>query len=121
MEEVFSSKFERLIDLNLEIIRYLLSELQIRTEVVLLSELGIETRGDLLLIDICRKKGCLHFLVQDSARKYLNLDLFREAGIQVNTHMLESAAFDVVKPPSQSLELQHSLSTLSQGHPCLSF
>ncbi|MGA2403986.1 MAG: WbqC family protein [Syntrophobacteraceae bacterium] len=83
VEDLFSSRFEKLAPLNLETIRYLLNELQIRTEVVLLSELGIAARGELLPVEICRKAGGRRFLIQDSAGKYLNLDLFRNAGIQV--------------------------------------
>jgi hypothetical protein len=81
VEELFSSTFERLIDLNLKIVKYVLNQLQIRTELVLLSELGVEAKGDLLPIEICRKMGSLHFAVQHSAGKYLNVDLFHEAGI----------------------------------------
>jgi hypothetical protein len=83
MEEMFSLKYEKLIDLNLEIIRYLLSHLHIDTKVILASELEIETRGDQLLIDICRKMGISQFLAQTATRKYLNANLFQEAGIQI--------------------------------------
>jgi len=83
VEELFSSTFERLTDFNVKIIRYILSQLEIRTELVLLSELGAVARGDLLPVEICRKMGSLHFAVQHSARKYLNQDLFREAGIRI--------------------------------------
>ncbi len=83
MEEMFSLKYEKLIDLNLEIIRYLMSHLHIDTKVILLSELKIEGRGDQLLIDICRKMGISQFLAQTAARKYVNANLFQEAGIQI--------------------------------------
>jgi hypothetical protein len=78
---LFSARFDNLIDLNLEIIRYLLHQFDIRTDIVLLSELAIETTGDRLLVDICRKLGGSRFLVQDSARKHLVPQLFRENGI----------------------------------------
>jgi hypothetical protein len=81
LERVFLSRFERLMDLNLEIITYLMVHLHMDTKLILLSELGIETRGDQLLIDVCKKLKASHFLAQTSARKYLNQDLFYEAGI----------------------------------------
>ncbi|MGO9371735.1 MAG: WbqC family protein [Syntrophobacteraceae bacterium] len=93
VEELFSSRFERLTDLNLKIIRYLLNELQIRTEVVLLSELGVEAKGELLPIEICRKIGSTRFLTQDSARKYLDLDLFSQAGIQLEHFKVKSPVY----------------------------
>jgi hypothetical protein len=81
VEELFSSNFERLIDLNLKIIRYIMKELRIRTELVLLSELGVEARGDRLPVEICRKMGSPHFAAQKPAGKYLDQALFREADI----------------------------------------
>jgi hypothetical protein len=43
--ETFSRRYERLLDLNLAIIRYLMQELELDTKLVLLSELGVEGRG----------------------------------------------------------------------------
>lgn len=83
LEKIFSSGSEKLIELNLAIIRYLMKYLHIDTEVILLSELGIKAKGDRLLIEICMKLGADHLLVQSPAKKYLNEDLFRHAGIQV--------------------------------------
>jgi len=83
VEELFSSAFEKLIDLNMKIIRYVLNQLRIRTELVLLSELGVEAKGDLLPVTICRKLGSMRFLAQHSAAKYLNPELFSEAGIRL--------------------------------------
>jgi hypothetical protein len=81
VEAMFSSRFETLMDLNMEVIRYLLEQFEIRTKVVLLSQLGIEARGDMLPVEICRKMGAVGFLAQDSAGKYLDRQLFNEAGI----------------------------------------
>jgi len=83
LEKIFSSGFEKLIDLNLFIIRYLMKYLQIDTKLILLSELGIQAKGDQLLIEICHRMGAHHLLAQSPARKYLNEDLFRQTGIQL--------------------------------------
>ena len=90
LEELFSTKLEKLIDFNLKIIRYLMKHLQIDTEVILLSELKINEKGNQLLVEICRKLGASQFLVQSAAIKYLDSDRFKEAGI----------ALTDVKPPS---------------------
>ena len=55
LEKVFSEEFERLIDLNAEIIRYLMENLQIPAKVQLLSEIGVEAREPQLSVDVCRK------------------------------------------------------------------
>jgi hypothetical protein len=84
LEDLFSTKFEKLIHLNLKIIRYLMQQLQVDTNVVLSSELGIHTKGDKLLLEICSKLGASQFLVQKSAKKYINSDWLSAAGVKLS-------------------------------------
>jgi len=90
LEELFSTKFEKLIELNLKIIGYLMKHLQIDTKITLSSELEIKAKGDKLLIEMCRRLGASQFLAQSAARKYLDADRFKKAGIRLTD----------VKPPS---------------------
>lgn len=83
LEALCSTKFEKLIDLNLRIIRYFLQQLKIETQVVLSSELGIRSTGDKRLIEICREMGASRFLAQSPAQKYLDADRFADAGIRL--------------------------------------
>jgi hypothetical protein len=83
VEKLFSARFEKLIDLNLEIIHYLMRHLRIDTKVTLLSDLGIKTKGDKLLIEICKKMGASRFLAQSAARKYLDEDRLSASGIRL--------------------------------------
>ena len=83
LEELWSTKIEKLIDLNLRVIRYLMQQLRIETKIVLLSELGIHSTGEKLLIEICRKMGASRFLTQMAAQKYLDTDRFADAGIRL--------------------------------------
>jgi hypothetical protein len=85
VERIFSSDFKRLIELNLAVIRYLMEHLHINTDIILLSELGIQSRGDQLLIEICRSIKASHFLTQNAALKFLNQDPFHEAGIKLRS------------------------------------
>ena len=80
---LFSGKFDMLIDFNRAVIRYLMDHFQIKTKTLLLSELGIEGKGDQRLIELCKKMEASHFLAQSAAKKYLDTDLFREAGIEL--------------------------------------
>ena len=82
--EIFSDRFEKLIDLNMSIIHYLKKHLMIDTPLTLLSDLGIEGKGNELLIKICRKIGASDYLAQKSAEKYLDKDLFSRAGITLH-------------------------------------
>ena len=83
MEELFARRFEKLIDLNLTIINYLLNCLQIKTRLVLLSQLGVKGRATQLLIEICQAMGASAFLAQSQAKKYLDAELFRKEGIEL--------------------------------------
>jgi hypothetical protein len=84
LEEMFASRFDRLIDLNLAVIRYLRQYLQVDTKMVLLSELGVTARATQLLIEICRALGGSAFLALNQAKKYLDADLFRENGLELS-------------------------------------
>jgi hypothetical protein len=90
VEGLFFSNVEKIADLNLQIIRYLLDQLQIKTKLVLLSELDIEAQGDRLLIELCEKLGADCYLTQKGAKKYLNESLFQDTGIKL----------DYFRPPS---------------------
>ncbi len=81
LENLYSSNFDNLVDLNLEIIHYLMQCLRIDTNVLLLSELEIHTKGTRLLIEICQKMGASQFLAQRAAIKYFDHDKFKEAKI----------------------------------------
>jgi hypothetical protein len=85
LEEVFSWRSEKLIDLNLAIIRHLMHSLQIETKLVLLSELGVKARGTQLLVDLCRALGASTFLAQSQALKYLDAELFRKSGVELRS------------------------------------
>jgi hypothetical protein len=83
LQDLFTERYERLIDFNLAVIRHLLKHLEIRTEVELLSDLGIEARGSRGLVELCGKLGAARFLAQAPARKFLDLPLFEAAGIEL--------------------------------------
>lgn len=83
MEALFSGRYEKLIDLNMVIIRYLARHLAIETQIKLLSELEIKEKGDRLLIELCRHLGASTYLAQRAAQKYLDADLFQQAEIRL--------------------------------------
>ena len=82
--EIFSGRFEHLIDLNMTIIEYLKRCLMIDTPIILQSRLGIKATGSGLLIEICRKMGSCDYVAQASAKKYLDQELFSSAGISLH-------------------------------------
>lgn len=85
LEEAFSRHWEKLVDLNLAIMRHLMRSLQIETKLVLLSQLGIKARGTQLLMEISRALGASTFLARSQAQKHLDAGLFQESEIELRT------------------------------------
>ncbi|RLB27621.1 MAG: hypothetical protein DRH11_18430, partial [Deltaproteobacteria bacterium] len=83
LTELFETHHERLIDLNLEIIRYLMAHLEIPTKLLMLSELEIEAREPRLSIELSLKLGASVFLAQRSAGKFLDREAFQREGIKL--------------------------------------
>lgn len=83
LAESLTDDSEKLIDLNLGIIRYLMQSLGIRTRLDCLSDLGIQGAGPHLLIEICKAFDATAYLAQRSARSHLDVGLFEAAGIEV--------------------------------------
>jgi len=83
LKGLFERGLEKLINFNLELIRYLLQELDIETHLVLLSDLKITSSGTRLPVDICSALGSKHFLALNPSRNYLDEGLFSEVGIDI--------------------------------------
>ncbi len=84
LEEIFSGRFENLIDLNMAIIGYLKKQLKIKTRIILQSALGVKGKGSELLVNICNALESSDFLAQDSAKKHLEQELFSSSGINLH-------------------------------------
>ncbi len=83
LEMTFLKKPERLVDLNLSVIRYLTTNLDINTRIMPLSELNIDGQGDRLILKLCGLVKAKTFLAQRPARKFMDISLFADAGIRL--------------------------------------
>ncbi|CAB1080175.1 hypothetical protein D1AOALGA4SA_7863 [Olavius algarvensis Delta 1 endosymbiont] len=83
LETAFALGSDRLIEFNLMIIRHLLLNLGLDTEIRRLSELSIKSTGDRLLVDICRYFDASTYLVPGAAVRHLDADLFKKAGVDL--------------------------------------
>lgn len=82
-EDVFSRRWERLVDLNIHIIKYLLETLKIDTEIKFDSEIGTETKSTDRIIEICGKLGAKDYLSGSGGRAYLEEEKFAQNGINL--------------------------------------
>jgi len=83
IENLFATASGRLIDFNLTIIRHLMLNLGLDTDIIRLSELNINAGGDQLLIAICRNFDASVYLAPRAAGKYLDARMFKSAGIEL--------------------------------------
>ena len=83
IKEMFSERNEKLMDLNLAVIHYLMRVLGIKTKLVLLSELNVASTGNRRLLDLCTNLGASQYIAQAPAKKFLDEKSFRDAGIEI--------------------------------------
>ena len=85
IEHIFIEPYEYLLDVNMEIINYILKFLGVKTKIVLMSELGESGKGMQLIINICKSLGASRFLVQSSALTYYDAVQFKSAGLELTS------------------------------------
>ena len=74
---------DMLVDINMCSIRWCMDRLSIDKELVMASHLGVEGSKTNLLVDIVSRIGGKTYLSGPSGPDYLNMELFRNEGIQV--------------------------------------
>lgn len=93
LETLWSRSFERLVDLNMDIICYLIETLGITTPMIMASTLAPKGTSSDLMLDICRKVGAQTYLAGPLSRRYLNEDGFADANIAVRYHHFEHPVY----------------------------
>ncbi len=81
--ELIDSDWEYLWELDLALIKWINEKIGIETEIKLASELNITGQKSERLLEICRKLGANEYYSGAAARHYLDLEIFRNAGIDV--------------------------------------
>lgn len=80
-EETYEKKWNKLIDLNIHLIKGIMDFLNIETKLVLASSLKVSGIKNDLLIAQCKALGAKTYLSGVGARTYLDVDLFEREGI----------------------------------------
>ena len=71
ISNILSYKWEKLIDLNLKIINYIVDDLQIKKNIMLGSELGLAKKGGNVIPEILNKTGCHSYIIEEKYESYL--------------------------------------------------
>ncbi|KHE93340.1 MAG: WbqC family protein [Candidatus Scalindua rubra] len=82
-EDIFSRNWDRLVDINVEIIKFIISALDLKTRLVMASELKLREEPTERLIDICKTLNGNKYLAGKDGDKYMDLELFDKEGIEV--------------------------------------
>lgn len=85
LQSLFSDRFAGIVDLNLAVIQYLKSYLQIDTRLIRMSALGIRLKGPRLIPALCRELGAATYLAQAGAINYLDEALFERVGTSLRS------------------------------------
>lgn len=82
---IFSTSYDYLCDVTIDTIMLLTRLFDIKTEIVKMSELDYpkESKKNQLVLDLCLAAGADYYLSGRGARKYMELEPFTEAGVDV--------------------------------------
>jgi hypothetical protein len=84
LKDIFSARWDRLVDLDLALLEVLRDAFGIRTPLVRSSELGAQGAKSELILELCEKVGADTFLGgMGGSREYLDREAFQRAGVGV--------------------------------------
>ena len=84
IESIFEKKFQYLVDLNTEIIKFVMNELEIKSKIVFSSELEISKKGSDRVLDICKAVGADHYITGTFwAESNLRVEEFKKSNIDI--------------------------------------
>jgi hypothetical protein len=92
-DRVFHKRWTHLLPLNLTVLDYLRGTLELKTPFQRSSQLRIVATGTSLLVEICRRLGADVYLSSAPGRKYIDEELFRQAGIEVRYFKFRPPAY----------------------------
>lgn len=99
LEQIYEKNYELLIDIDMEIIKLLMKELQIKTKTIFSSELGISEKGSDRILNICKKLGADVYLSGILGSDYLNLKNFEENRIKVQFQNFQHPVYEQYYKP----------------------
>ena len=84
IEKIYDKKFDLLIDIDIEIIKYIMEKLGIKTRTIFSSELHISETGSDRVLNICKAIGCEYYISGATwAKNNLKLEDFAKNNINV--------------------------------------
>jgi len=98
-EALYRQEWDRLVELNETIIRYLLSALSIDVKIMRASTLDVMSVKGELMLDICRRAGGTTYLSGISGAEYLDKAKFVQAGIKLEVQQFYHPVYRQLHEP----------------------
>ena len=83
LHEIYEQKYELLVDLNVELIEYLIKYFDINTKIVYSSEFGFSSKSSEKLVELVEAVGGDTYLSGAMGKNYLDMELFDKRDIKV--------------------------------------
>ena len=97
IESIFNKKFEYLVDLNTEIIKFIMKELDIKSELCFSSELEIEKKGSDRVLDICKAVDADNYITGTFwAESNLRIEEFKKFNINVEFQKFQHPIYNQI-------------------------
>lgn len=86
LENIYNDECDLLLEFNMKLIYFLTEKLNITKKIIFSSELEIEGTSTQRLIDICCYLNASEYITGDSAKNYINEQMFSESNIKLTYH-----------------------------------
>jgi len=93
LENVYKREWQRIVDIDITLLQYIIKELSIDVEIRLSSELGLQGKGTQILVDVCEKLEGEVYILSISGRKYIDKEMFKNKGIEINYYDFASPVY----------------------------
>lgn len=119
LEVIYDNKYNKLVDLNMDIIYFLKNAFGIDTKIVFSSELGLKSRSTEKLVEVVELLDGETYLSGPAGRDYLDIDLFKNKGIKVEfqdfTHPIYKQCYEGFMPNMTALDALLNAGRLPEG------
>jgi hypothetical protein len=106
---VLEQQWDRLADLNLAVLRWMLDAFGIKTPLRLASELRVREGPTDRLVDLCRAAGATHYLAGAGAAQYMDVPRFEASGVKLELqnfrHPVYPQCYEPFVPGLSALDL----------------
>jgi hypothetical protein len=82
--DLYSKRWETLIELNVHIINYIAGQLKIKTEIMFESDIKTTTKASARILEICKKLNAETYVSGIGGKNYLKEDIFKQENIIVD-------------------------------------